>query len=318
MKKNFKKVLLTTAMTLLLTSTAAMAAYSDIPDTHPDASAINMLSALGIVEGYDDGSFHPDEEVTRAEMAALTIKALNIANAEKNLKEAFSDVPLEHWAAAYIATASDNKIINGMGDGTFEPDSSVTFAQASKMLVALCGYESWAENQGGYPSGYILYANQTGITMGVTGVSNNTALTRANCARMIANAMEAPMLMQTGMTTNYLGQFVAIMNIMDGTNEEKSPYASILTQKWDIFPVYGTVTAANSETESFTYKIEKAKNYLGTPYGNSLTYSEESTEDVIGTKNDMSAYLSKYTQALIHAEGEEEPDLIYIEEAIAE
>ena len=76
MNKNLKKVIsAVAALALSVTSFAALgtASYSDVTADVKHASAITQLSAMGIIEGFEDGTFHPDEKVTRAQMAAMVV-----------------------------------------------------------------------------------------------------------------------------------------------------------------------------------------------------------------------------------------------------
>lgn len=322
MNKNLKKVIsAVAALAMSVTSFVAMASYPDVADTDKHASAINELSALGVIEGFEDGTFHPDELVTRAQMAAMVCRALNNFNAESNKIQKFNDVPADNWAAGWVATAADAGIINGTGNGNFDPSLNVTYAQTAKMLVAAMGYGDWAENAGGYPSGYLSYANSTGVTANITGVANDTALTRAQCAQMIVNALEAPMLKQTSMQTGYDGKPYAVLTQMDGTNDDKSPYTSMLVDKWDMYVVNGTVVETNKSndaisTDEVSYDVTQSKNYLGLSYGSSLkpqaTASKANVKAKIG-KTDADKYLNVYTKAIIKDDDYNDPELVYIE-----
>ena len=75
----------------------------------------------------------------------------------------FGDVPASHWAAGYVAFASDRGIINGYGNGMFGPTDPVTYEQMAKMLVCAWGYGDMAEERGGYPDGYLDMALELGI-----------------------------------------------------------------------------------------------------------------------------------------------------------
>ena len=322
MNKNLKKVIsAVAALAMSVTSFVAMASYPDVADTDKHASAINELSALGIIEGFEDGTFHPDELVTRAQMAAMVCRALNNFNAESNKIQKFNDVPADNWAAGWVATAADAGIINGTGNGNFDPSLNVTYAQTAKMLVSAMGYGDWAENAGGWPSGYLSYANSTGVTNNVTGVANDTALTRAQCAQMIANALEAAILKQTSMQTGYDGKPYAVMTQMDGTNDDKSPYTSLLIDKWDMYVVNGTVVETNKSNDAIavdevSYDITQSKNYLGLSYGSSLKPQANVTKTNVKAKignTDADKYLNVYTKAIIKDDDYNDAELVYIE-----
>ena len=321
MNKNLKKVISAiAALALSVTSFVAMASYPDVPDTDKHASAINELSALGIIEGFEDGTFHPDELVTRAQMAKMVVSALNIANAESNKVQVFNDVPADNWAAGWVATASTEGFINGTGNGNFDPNLNVTYEQTVKMLVSACGYDSWAKDAGGYPTGYLKYGNDIGVMSGVTGVSYDTALTRAQCAQMIANALEAPILSEDGYTTNWKGESVPNLVKLDGGNEDRSPFKSLLIDKWDMYVVNGQVTDNGKDsdtTDKVKYEIQKSKNYLGAAYNTSSVYggNNTNTDTVTATYGTTGAdnYLNQYTKAIIKADDYSDPEIVSIE-----
>ena len=326
MNKNLKKVISAiAALALSVTSFVAMASYPDVPDTDKHASAINELSALGIIEGFEDGTFHPDELVTRAQMAKMVVSALNIANAESNKVQVFNDVPADNWAAGWVATASTQGFINGTGNGNFDPNLNVTYEQTVKMLVSACGYDTWAKEAGGYPTGYLKYGNDIGVMNGVTGVSYDTALTRAQCAQMIANALEAPILSENGYTTNWKGESVPNLIKQDGGTEERSPFKSLLIDKWDMYVVNGQVTDNGKDSDStdkVTYQIQKTKNYLGEAYNTSSIYQSKNDTTTDKAYRNVPAlygttgadnYLNQYTKAIIQADDYSDPEIVYIE-----
>ncbi len=113
--------------------------------------AVEVLTGLGVVEGYPDGSYNPTANVTRAEAAAMiTRMMLGREKADKlpvgDVK--FSDVPETNWAAKYIAFCANRGIIVGMGDGTFHPSENVTGTQMATMLLRALGYGVMGEYEG--------------------------------------------------------------------------------------------------------------------------------------------------------------------------
>lgn len=172
----------------------AMADFSDTKN-HTYEQAIEMLSAIGVVEGNPDGTFAPDNLVTRAEIITMILRATDVAEFVGNsASNPFTDT-VNHWAKDYISYAYNMGIVSGNGDGTFSPDANVTFEQAVKMVVNMIEYGYIAENNGGYPGGYITVAAQNKITDNI-GSSMGSALTRGQVAQLIYNAMNTPMLVQ--------------------------------------------------------------------------------------------------------------------------
>ena len=172
----------------------AMADFSDTKN-HTYEQAIEMLSAIGVVEGNPDGTFAPDNLVTRAEIITMILRATDVAEfVGSSASNPFADT-VNHWAKDYISYAYNMGIVSGNGDGTFSPDANVTFEQAVKMVVNMIEYGYIAENNGGYPGGYITVAAQNKITDNI-GSSMGSALTRGQVAQLIYNAMNTPMLVQ--------------------------------------------------------------------------------------------------------------------------
>ena len=198
--KNLKKVLaLVVALTMVL-GTVAFAGYTDVAEDAGEYTAVSTLSSLGILTGYEDGSFKPEGDITRAEFCAVVCRALG-AKVSGSAVTAFSDVPADHWASAYISYVAGLGIVNGMGDGTFAPDANVTFEQAVKMLVVALGYEPMAAQKGGYPTGYMVVANTYEITEGISAVQSAPA-PRGIVAQLVYNALDVPVMEQTGFGTN--------------------------------------------------------------------------------------------------------------------
>jgi hypothetical protein len=194
-----KKILaLVLALTLALgTFSFAAAAPEDVVGTDCE-SEVARLVALGILAGYPDGTFRPDQPVTRAEFAKIIVSALGVGEAAQYAAGAtkFWDVATDHWATGYINVAVDVGIINGYPDGTFQPENQVTFAEAIKMIVAALGYTPKAEAMGGYPGGYLAIAAEKEISDGVNVIGTLSA-NRGAVAMMVDNALEVDLMEQT-------------------------------------------------------------------------------------------------------------------------
>ncbi len=131
----------------------------------PCEDAVAGLCALNVLSGYKDGTFRPEQPVTRAEMASLATRSLGISTG-KHSDTNFSDVPKEHWASGDIKVAEHKKIMAGDDNGTFRPEEPVTFEEVIKVLVCTLGYEKFAIEKGGYPGGYIEQAKKLGLLDG--------------------------------------------------------------------------------------------------------------------------------------------------------
>lgn len=128
---------------------------------------MGILNQNGIIVGYPDGNLHEDDEITRAEFAAVLCRAMGCENETENddlkQKNYFPDVPAKHWAAGYVNFAYENGAISGFPDGNFYPEEKVTNEQVIKMLIGAWGYGDEAEKNGGYPNGYMKVAKEHGV-----------------------------------------------------------------------------------------------------------------------------------------------------------
>ena len=128
---------------------------------------MNILNKNAIIVGDPDGNLRENDEITRAEFAAVLCRAMGCENETENddlkQKNYFPDVPAEHWASGYINFAYESGAINGFTDGKFYPEEKVTNEQAVKMLIGAWGYGDEAEKSGGYPDGYLKIAKENGI-----------------------------------------------------------------------------------------------------------------------------------------------------------
>ncbi len=178
------------------TFTLASAAPEDVVGTEYE-EAVERLVALGIINGFEDGTYRPDEPVTRAQFAKIVVASLGVGEAAQYAAGStkFADVAEDHWAAGYINVAVDVGVINGYPDGSFQPENRVTFAEAVKMIVAALGYTPKAEAMGGYPGGYLAVAAEAEITDGVN-VVGTLAADRGAVAVMIDNSLEVYLMEQ--------------------------------------------------------------------------------------------------------------------------
>ena len=105
-------------------------------------TAIEALAARGIIDGKSDGNFDPDGSMTRAEFATIVVRALGLTPADTG---AFADVASTAWYAPYVGAASTYGLINGVGEGRFNPDGTITRQEAAVLVsraAALCGMDT--------------------------------------------------------------------------------------------------------------------------------------------------------------------------------
>lgn len=99
---------------------------------HPAAEAVSYLKAKGIISGYPDGKFHPDDPVSRAALAVMITRARGLP--PNAAAATFKDLAPGHWAAGAIGAVKDAGYLRGYPDGSFRPDRSVTRAEVAAVL----------------------------------------------------------------------------------------------------------------------------------------------------------------------------------------
>ena len=158
-----------------------------------NTNAVNTLVQLGVIKGKDTGAFDPEGIVTRGEMAKMICIVLNggkdpqlgTSNGGK-----YTDT-VGHWAASYIDYCTNIGIASGRGDGTFQPDATVTGTEAAKMLLVAIGYNAEHEQFVGldWAINVNVKANQVDLYNKVLGMVDQ-GLSRDNAAQMIYNALD--------------------------------------------------------------------------------------------------------------------------------
>ncbi|MBQ7254764.1 MAG: S-layer homology domain-containing protein [Oscillospiraceae bacterium] len=184
------------ALGLITVSNAAFTDAASIEKTE----AVDVLSAIGVIGGYPDGSFKPEGEVTRAEMAKMVAVIMNkgedVGDLYKNACK-FAD-SANHWAAGYIAYCAQEGIISGKSETKFDPDGKVTGTEAAKMLLCALGYDADAEGFKGatWASAVLSKAAKIGLvgTDANLTVDMGAALNRDNTAQMMLNALQSDMV----------------------------------------------------------------------------------------------------------------------------
>ena len=117
----------------LVLSEAAFAAFQDVPESYKNATAIAYLQEKGIINGYPDGTFRPDNLVNRAEFLKIIIEGSGIKT-DISTKTSFSDINNKAWYAPYVRKAYASGWIQGYTDGTFRPEQTITKVEALKIL----------------------------------------------------------------------------------------------------------------------------------------------------------------------------------------
>lgn len=188
--KKLFAVLLIISMATAINTTSLAADFSDVTSQNDYSEAIYTLADMGVITGYTDGTFKPDNSVTRAEFTALITRILGLGNVADASSSPFTDVSASHWAVGNIKLAYDLGIINGFGNGIFKPDDKVTYEQCVKMIVAALGYTQLATDKGGYPTGYLAIAASNRILEKTDSIDGKTPAPRGIVAQLLYNSLE--------------------------------------------------------------------------------------------------------------------------------
>ena len=201
--------MLVSSVGVFAADTAAKTTFSDVAAGTPVADAVAKLVGYGVINGYEDGTFKPDNTITRAEFAAIITRFKGIEG-PANAVTGFADLDSDEsraWARPYVKAAVDAGIINGFEDGTFRAAEPVTYEQAIKMIVCAIGYEPVAKSEYNkqqalgsagitWSTGYIMAASKNGITKNAATANVSGPASRGTVAVLTSNAYEVPKLNQ--------------------------------------------------------------------------------------------------------------------------
>lgn len=249
---------------------------------------------------------------------------MSAAEAATGKDTQFDDVKGTHWASGYVTvgTSSGSKFIDGYSDTEFGPEDNVTYAQAIKMLVGALGYTTYAENNGGWPNGYLSYGYSLDITKGITGVSNDTQVTRAQVAQMIDNAVKAPICVIDGYDTQWNGvQTPKLVEKNTPSTVYKDTWQCLLNYSHDAYIVKGRVRATHQsdntiDTDEVRISIEKSDNYNGFQAyvdGNGV-YQGSAVADTPAYIGESGAdkYLLTYAEIIVQMDDDDELTILSI------
>ena len=270
--KKFLSLVLALVMTMSLVTVSAGA--KDFTDSSKIqyAEAVDVMSAVKVIDGYTDGSFNPSATLTRGAAAKIICNLiLGPTTASALVADAapYKDVPANHTFAGYIAYCQKTGIISGYADGTFKPANTLTGYAFMKMLLGALGYKADVE---GYtsPNWSINVAKQAinaGLNKGLKGDFNGVkAVNREEACLYAFNTLKATMVEYD--TTITIGGVTVAGARKDVTNsasietiknDDKMQFAeryfTKLTKKSNVTDDFGrpAVTWINNKTEVGTY-----------------------------------------------------------------
>jgi len=269
--KNLRRALcLALACVMLLgmmVMTASAAGFTD-SDEIVHTEAVSTMNALNIINGKEDGSyFDPAGTVTRAEMAKMICVALNGGRDPQLGTTAYSFADTAgHWAAGYIEYCYNLGIIAGRGDGTFDPNGTVTGTEAAKMLLVSIGYDADAEGFTGasWAIGVNVHANQKDLYDELGSLNPSAGLNRDNAAQMVYNAINATRVEYEYKLVTVNGTLTTVAVVKDVV--APAPL-TIVADKFKLITEYGYMTGIShsAATGKYTYTFASAAGTFGGP-----------------------------------------------------
>ena len=306
--KKFLSLVLALVMTFsLVTISAGATEYKDLTDksTITYSEAVAVLNKLGVITGYEDGSFQPTGSLTRGAAAKIIVSMMIGADAASSLTAStapYKDVPVDNTFAAYISYCKTAGYISGYSDGTFRPAGTLTGYAFAKMLLGALGYKSSVEGftGDGWTMNVAKVGNTAGIYNGISSFSGNTSVTREVACQMALNTLKATEVeyagndvsVTTGSATVVVGNTKATP--VTSTNSDYNAnidslaeYNNVLTVQFaeehfkDLKIVKGEHDSFQRPATQWNYKNVKIGKYAKTPI---FTFTSSITGDTLADK----------------------------------
>ncbi len=246
----------------LLISAKQGTVFSDVAGTEKYADAVITLNKLSIINGYEDGSFGPMNNVTRSEFAALLLRMLGMDETAAPAAQPFTDVDTMFWAAGTINAAKTMGIITGYEDGTFRPLNNVSYEEALTMIIRAIGYENYsAPSQTVWYESYYNSAQKLGITKNAVG-SLGTPATRSCIAQLIydtlgVNTRKDGLVSSTTIMEAYLGIYKEEGILASNTHTSlETPDVNLKENEIMIM-----AEDEGGHTKNVVYKVQNTKDY---------------------------------------------------------
>ncbi len=184
-----------------------------------------VINALGIMVGDDQGNMQLDRTVTRAEFITMAVKASpNGDQVGESSTSPYPDVPYTHWAAGFVEAGVAAGLITGYSDGTFRPSNQITLAEGVTIVLQLLGYGS-EDFSGAYPTPQMALYHSLKLDRGLNAQSSSTVLSRHDAMYLFYNLLSTndksgtPYINSLGYSLNAAGEvdLVALINaVMNG------------------------------------------------------------------------------------------------------
>ena len=269
--------------------------FTDVKDDAPYASAVARLYALNITNGNTDGTYGVDQPVTRAMMVVFVNRLSgyrNLAEMAKNDAPVFKDVPKNYWAVGDINLAAKLGLTHGVGNGKFNPEGKVTYAQALGFMLNALGYKNLS-----WPYGVVAKAQDLGLTVGLN-LAYNDIVTRGDLALIMDKALDQQivtsydtngnpvlgnkLISKVADVTRYL--VVATPDVDSNVAEGKVLVQGIKDVNADGVITFKAATTINAGTVDFNKYLGKVVDVYSIKGGDPVSVDVVSTEKTLTAK----------------------------------
>ena len=295
MKKRILTALLAACLSCSLAAPALAASAAPVPV----AEATQVVQALGIMAGDQNGNMNLSNRVTRAEFVTMAVKATPGGDqVGQAATSPYPDVPWNHWASGYVEAAVADGLISGYTDGTFRPGNPITLAEGATIVLQLLDYGP-GDFTGAYPTGQLAMYRNLKLDRGVTAQKSTDVLTRQDTLYLFYNLLSTntkegtPYINKLGYSLNAAGE-VDRVALVNGVME-------------------GPVVAAGSWQQSVPFDVDSARVYRDgaassakSIQNNDIVYWSESmqtlwvyTDRVAGTIQELSPTPSNPTSVKV-------------------
>lgn len=299
--RNLKKFL-AMALTVLMivgsfSALTANAAFDDVTDYQ---EAIDVMNTLGIIKGYDEKTFGPDDDVTRWQMALLITKMMtgkvSDEYVETNLKNpenftAFTDITADNYIGA-ISYANNNGIVKGYSETKYGPKDGIMIQDVFTMVVRMLGYGSTAMDNN-YPWSFIDKAISLGLDDGLPAdYSNEATATRGEVAQILFNALTAVKADASSLGADFFNlqkATVVITGTKKGNMYNSAAVVTKTTPDGVDYVAFSKLSAEGTVDSSYTYYIPKTAFGLDAK-ANANAYVGDSF--VVRTNDDFASFLT--------------------------
>ena len=207
-------------------------------NSHPAKGYIAALVNEGVVTGFPDKTFRPEERLTRAQVVTMLMRGLGLEENKNQINmdqfSSYNDMNQEHWANEYVKLATELEILDGYPDGSFRPKNLTTRAQAAKMIAKFRSYDT-----------------KSGFVAEVYPTSNKLAITSLTGDRIVM-AISGDAL---------VGRNNRLVPITDFLKTDKAFVITDESNQARYIKAYGLVTKAD-----LTEKVSQMTNYMIEPF----------------------------------------------------